>query len=88
VERTADLLRTLGVTVETTPDGLAFDGLGSACWDAFAFDCGDDHRIAMAAIVAALVAKGPCTLRETDCVAVSFPSFAEVLGRCGATIDP
>ncbi|MCB9506566.1 MAG: 3-phosphoshikimate 1-carboxyvinyltransferase [Myxococcales bacterium] len=86
IERVAALLAALGVTAETRPDGLEFDGLGGATWSGFEFDCGDDHRIAMAAIVAALAASTPSELTNTDCVAVSFPDFAETIGRLGAKV--
>src|ERR1700737_2821565 len=34
-----------------------------------------DHRIAMALAVAGLVASGPTTVEDADCVAVSYPDF-------------
>jgi 3-phosphoshikimate 1-carboxyvinyltransferase len=86
IERIAALLSALGVDVETTPDGLAFEGRGAADWDAFEFDCGDDHRIAMAAVVAALAARGPCALSNTDCIDVSYPTFVETLSSLGAEV--
>ena len=87
IERTADLLRALGVTVETFEDGFAFDGLGAASWPAFSFACGEDHRIAMAAVVAALASDGPCGITETDCIAVSFPQFVDVISSLGAAVQ-
>lgn len=86
IERVAALLNAMGVEVETFEDGFAFDGRGGTGWSAFEFDCGDDHRIAMAAVVAALAADGPCTLHNTDCIAVSYPTFVETLERLGAEV--
>jgi 3-phosphoshikimate 1-carboxyvinyltransferase len=40
-----------------------------------------DHRIAMALAVAALGADGDTTIRDADCVAVSFPDFFATLER-------
>ena len=87
VARTVELLAALGVEAEEREDGLTFPGRGSAAWPAFAFDCGEDHRIAMAAVVAALAAEGPCELSGVDCVAVSFPSFFETLAALGARFE-
>jgi 3-phosphoshikimate 1-carboxyvinyltransferase len=38
-----------------------------------------DHRIAMAFSVAALFADGPVTIRNADCVGISFPGFFSAL---------
>ena len=38
-----------------------------------------DHRIAMAFAVAGLLAQGPVTVGEAECIAVSFPEFVDVL---------
>ena len=47
----------------------------------------DDHRIAMAMVVAALVATDPITITEAECVAVSFPGFFERFEACGVGVD-
>lgn len=86
IETTASLLRAIGVDVVVHDDGFEFEGLGSPSWDGFEFDCGDDHRIAMAAIVAALAASGPSSLEGTDCVAVSFPEFVDTIGILGGSV--
>ncbi|MFT6398179.1 MAG: 3-phosphoshikimate 1-carboxyvinyltransferase [Bradymonadia bacterium] len=85
IATTIGLLNALGVTVEEHEDGFEFEGLGSACWEGFEFDCGDDHRIAMAAIVAALAASDPSSLLGTECVAVSFPEFGETVEKLGGS---
>ena len=38
-----------------------------------------DHRIAMAFAVAALIAEGPTTIGDSDCVSISYPGFFEDL---------
>lgn len=46
-----------------------------------------DHRIVMASTIAALIAEGPTIIDNAEFVAVSFPSFYEVLRILGANID-
>jgi len=46
-----------------------------------------DHRIAMAAAVAGLIAKRPVTINHADCVSKSWPSFFDDLVLLGARID-
>ncbi|MFQ5663362.1 MAG: 3-phosphoshikimate 1-carboxyvinyltransferase [Terriglobia bacterium] len=73
----AENLRRLGARVEEYPDGLDIPGrqrLRGAVVDSFS-----DHRIAMALGVAGLLAEGATTVRQADCVAVSFPGFFPVL---------
>lgn len=73
IEAMATNLRALGAHVETFEDGLAVEGgraLRGADVGAF-----DDHRVAMAMGVAALVAKGETTLHGASTARVSFPEF-------------
>ncbi len=42
-----------------------------------------DHRIAMAAAVAATRASGETEIEGAECVSVSFPGFFDVLRRLG-----
>ena len=70
-------LRRLGAKVREYPDGLDVPGqqrLRGAEVESFG-----DHRMAMALAVAGLVAEGETTIRDADCVEVSFPGFFEVL---------
>ncbi len=70
---TARLLRALGGSVEELPDGLIIHGCGvltGGCVDA----CGD-HRIAMAAAVAACGCAEPVTILGSQCVEKSYPRF-------------
>ena len=34
-----------------------------------------DHRIAMSMAVCALASDGPVTIKDADCVGISYPSF-------------
>lgn len=47
----------------------------------------DDHRVAMALMMAGLVAKGETVVNEIECIGVSFPNFLEVMNRVGAKIE-
>lgn len=72
-------LSALGARVREMPDGLVIDGpqrLRGGAVDSFG-----DHRIAMAMAVAGLIADGPVTISDTDCVATSFPGFFEVVRK-------
>jgi 3-phosphoshikimate 1-carboxyvinyltransferase len=72
-------LRTLGVVVEETDDGMDITGserIGGGHVDSFG-----DHRIAMSMSVAALVASDVITIQDIDCVATSFPTFFPLLEK-------
>ena len=46
----------------------------------------DDHRIAMAVAVAALGASGKVNIRDSQCVAKSYPGFFDDLRHLGAIV--
>ena len=77
IEATAAFLRAMGADVEERPDGLVIEG-GRPLRGA-EVDARHDHRIAMAAAVAALVADGPTTIHGASAAAVSFPTFWDAL---------
>lgn len=69
----AGLLRALGGRVEEEPDGrlrIAGSGLRGGVAD----PCGD-HRLAMAAAVAALACREPVTVKDAECVEKSYPAW-------------
>lgn len=72
-------LGALGVRITERPDGLVIEG-GGRLRGAHVTSSGD-HRIAMALAVAGLVAEGETLIEDTDCVATSFPQFAETVNR-------
>ncbi len=82
----ATVLRAFGITCEELPDGLAIEGKQGALEPA-RIDSKGDHRIAMAAAVLALGARGPTTIVDCDCIATSFPRFVGTLRALGARID-
>jgi len=92
-DRLAALARELGAmgaSVSERPDGLVIEGptrLRGA-----RVRSGGDHRIAMALAVAGLVAEGETVIEDTECIATSFPRFAETLnilaGETVVTVEP
>ena len=86
VATTAAMLRGFGVTVEERPDGLVIEGQPDRPLKAAHVHAAGDHRIAMAAAVAALVADGPTRIDDADNVATSYPGFVDALRKLGATI--
>jgi 3-phosphoshikimate 1-carboxyvinyltransferase len=70
-------LRILGVQVTECDDGM--DISGSERLVGGQVDSFGDHRIAMSLSVAALVSSNGITVKDTDCVATSFPNFFQLL---------
>ena len=88
VESTCAMLRAFGITCEARPDGFAVEGRPERPLAAARVHADGDHRIAMAAAVAALVAGGQTVIDDADNVATSYPGFASTLADLGATIAP
>ena len=79
------LLNGLGGNCAETPDGLAICGVPSlrgGTAESFA-----DHRIAMAAAIAATVCEAPVTLRGAECVNKSYPAFWSEFQRLGGKTE-
>jgi 3-phosphoshikimate 1-carboxyvinyltransferase len=70
-------LRALGAEVEEEAAGLAVRG--PLVLRGGEVESRGDHRIAMAFAIAALVARGPVTIRGAGAIAVSYPGFLETL---------
>ncbi len=75
LKSTAALLSTLGGQVEEQEAGLVIHG--RAQLEGGTADPWNDHRIAMAAAVAACACRGPVTVTDSQCVAKSYPRFWE-----------
>ena len=74
------VLARFGVATESTPDTLTVRGVPDAPLRGGAeIPVAGDHRIAMAAAVAATVADAPVFLPGAECVAKSYPAFFEIL---------
>jgi 3-phosphoshikimate 1-carboxyvinyltransferase len=70
-------LTKMGARITEKPDGLVVDG--PTPLQGAVVQSHGDHRLAMALAVAALVAEGPTTIEDVDCVATSFPGFWTLL---------
>lgn len=77
IKSTVDTLRKLGADIYATEDGMVINGsnqlYGNEC------DSSDDHRIAMLAAIAGLIAKGTTTIDKFESVDVSYPKFRETI---------
>jgi len=80
VATTAALLEAFGAGVEPRADGLRITG-GARFGAGATVDSGGDHRIAMAAAVAALVATDATRITGWGAVRTSYPGFDDDLGR-------
>lgn len=72
------LLNSVGIAVETAPNGLTIAG-GAPRGEGTRIETHDDHRTAMAAATLAAGA-GPLEIDSDASIDVSFPSFLETLG--------
>ncbi|MEN8235009.1 MAG: 3-phosphoshikimate 1-carboxyvinyltransferase [Actinomycetota bacterium] len=77
IESTTAMIRGVGGGAEATEDGFAVIGTGFL--DGGRVDAAGDHRIAMAAAVAATAAEGAIAIRGASVAGVSWPSFFETL---------
>ena len=78
-------LKKLGANIEERPDGWQIQGPTQLCGgskdDPVVIETVEDHRIAMALSVAALVASGTTVLDDDTCVGVSYPNFFKTLDK-------
>ncbi len=79
IRLTVDTLAALGADIRETADGFAVRGPRRL--SGVRVSSGGDHRIAMAAAVAALVADGATRIDDSAAVAVSYPGFFDDLDR-------
>lgn len=77
------MLTALGGRCQEGPDRLTVSG-GSLAGGTV--DCANDHRIAMAAAIAATACPEPVTLLGAECVKKSYPNFWEVYQGLGGDI--
>jgi 3-phosphoshikimate 1-carboxyvinyltransferase len=80
----ASMLRAIGAGAAVRGDDLVVSGGGVAGGESPA---DGDHRLAMAAAVAALGASGEVTVGGIEAADVSFPGFARVLRALGADVE-
>ncbi|MDR2167501.1 MAG: 3-phosphoshikimate 1-carboxyvinyltransferase [Clostridiales bacterium] len=72
-------LTKLGVNISATADGMIIHG--GAPLKGANLDSHNDHRIAMSLAIAATAADGASTLKNADCIKISYPDFFSVIPR-------
>jgi len=80
---TSAMLRSLGVDISETDDGLLIKG--GAALKGGAVSSYGDHRIAMAAAIAATVCAGPVVIQGAEAVNKSYPGFFDDLRLLGGS---
>ena len=78
------MIQSLGGCAEATESTLTVHGTGLR---GGMVSCVNDHRIAMAAAIAATVADGPITILGAHCVAKSYPTFWEEYRNLGGNYE-
>lgn len=78
IAATVENLKRMDADIKEFPDGLR---VGKSDLKGAKVDSFGDHRIAMAFAVAALFANGETEIENSNCAAVSFPEFFEVLAK-------
>jgi 3-phosphoshikimate 1-carboxyvinyltransferase len=79
IEAVKNVLRPLGIRIETTHDGFRVRGVPSRPKGGGVVDAANDHRIAMVAAIAGLVSREGVRIEGAESVAVSFPDFFAML---------
>ena len=79
------LLTALGGQAEEGPDSLTVHGVSA--FTGGTVDGANDHRIVMAAAIAATRANAPVTILGAEAVNKSYPSFWEDYKRLGGVFD-
>lgn len=80
----ANMLRSLGGHVDELSDGLIIRGV-SQLTGGIVDGC-NDHRIVMAAAIAASAASGPVTITDAQAVSKSYPAFFEHFSQLGGLV--
>ena len=79
-----EMIESLGGSAEATEDTLCIRGTGLTGGTVNAHN---DHRIAMAAAIAATVCKEPVTILGAECVEKSYPKFWAEFARLGGNYE-
>jgi 3-phosphoshikimate 1-carboxyvinyltransferase len=79
IETARNVLRPLGIRIETAHDGFRVRGVPSRPKGGGTVETASDHRIAMLAAIAGLVSREGVRIDGAEAVAVSFPDFFPML---------
>jgi 3-phosphoshikimate 1-carboxyvinyltransferase len=81
----ASELKKMGAVISEKEDGLEIEGpqrLNAATVNSW-----NDHRIAMAMVVAGSAAEGETVIENVDCIDISFPGFLNLIEKIGIKIE-
>ena len=73
LEAIGRMIEVFGMKIELKNDGFEIEGIQKA--SAGRLNSRGDHRIAMSGIILASIAAGKSEIKDTSCIATSFPSF-------------
>jgi 3-phosphoshikimate 1-carboxyvinyltransferase len=79
IESVKNVLRPLGIRIETTHDGFRVRGVPSRPKGGGVVSAAGDHRMAMLAAVAGLVSREGVRIEGAESIGVSFPDFFAML---------
>lgn len=82
IQGIVQLVRAFGCEIEEVPDGFTLSGQPVSV-DSVVYDCLHDHRLAMSAVVAAMLSGAELSVSDTSCIQTSFPSFFTCLEQLG-----
>lgn len=85
ISRLVELLRPFGADITERPDGWVVKG--PTPLQAAHVSSWGDHRLAMSAAIAGLIARGTTRIDDADAIQVSFPGFAACLESLGADLS-
>jgi 3-phosphoshikimate 1-carboxyvinyltransferase len=85
IAATVQFLRAMGAEVRETADGCVVEG-GRPLKGAHV-DARNDHRILMAAAVAAMAAEGETVIGDGECHRISYPDFVKDMRSLGARME-
>lgn len=77
----SNMLKSFGAEIEPTADGLIIKGVSAL--HGCQIDAKGDHRIAMAAAIAAITAKGNSIIKGAECADISYPGFFDAIKTLG-----
>lgn len=86
IASSAALIRSIGGNAEETQDGIIITGSASRLKGGRAASFGD-HRIAMAAAIAATATENGVTITDFRCVDKSYPEFFEDMKKVGGVVN-
>lgn len=77
IHAVVDVLKTLGASIEETPDGMIIHG--KSVLNGGKIKSYSDHRIAMMGVISSLICENPVQIDDISSIAISYPTFFEHL---------